>query len=290
MSFRFLRFQMIHSAVAVLLLSGLTVRAQQQPASPPTHGGEAKPPARPSTNFLVNGPIPDPEMVERGQKIYVANCGFCHGSSAKGGEGGPDLVRAVPVLHDEGGNLLAPIIQKGRNGMPAFSSMTLDQVKDIGAFLHSRTQAAANRMSYKILNVVTGDPKAGEGVFEQKCKSCHSPAGDLAGIGGKFSDPSALQNRFLYPGQGGGPFGSGPPSKPTQVTVRFEGKSFSGKLEYRDDFTLSLRDAQGTYHSFDTSKIEGLEVNDPFAGHARLLPLYTDKEIHDILAYLVTLK
>jgi len=241
-------------------------------------------------NFLVTGPTPDPEAVARGQKVYVANCGFCHGSSAKGGEGGPDLVRAVPVAHDEGGNLLGPIIQKGRNGMPAFASMTLDQIKDISAFLRSRTQAAANRMSYTILNVVTGDAKTGESIFNQKCKSCHSPTGDLAGIGSKYSEPATLQNRFLYPGQGRGPFGSGPPPKPTLVTVKLPaGKSVSGKLEYRDDFTLGMRDAEGTYHSFDTATVQ-FELKDPFAEHERLLPLYTDKEMHDILAYLVTIK
>ena len=186
-------------------------------------------------------------MVTRGQKVFVANCAFCHGSSAKGGEGGPDLVRALPVLHDEGGNLLAPIIQKGRPGMPAFSNMTLDQVKDIGAFLHSR--AASRRQSdgsNKILNVVTGDPKAGQADFENLCAPCHSPTGDLAGIANRYSDPSGLQNRFLYPGQGRGPFGSGPPSKPTLVTVHLPGgKTVTGTLAYQDDFTLSMKDDQG---------------------------------------------
>jgi cytochrome c oxidase cbb3-type subunit 3 len=275
----------IHSAVALAFLSGFTAQAQPPPASPPPAAKPAQ-----STNFLVNSPIPDPQAVARGQAIYVPTCGFCHGSSAKGGEGGPDLVRAVPVLHDEGGNLLAPIIQKGRGGMPAFSSMTLDQIKDISAFLRSRTQAAANRMSYKILNVVTGDAKAGEAFFNEKCKSCHSPTGDLAGVGNKYGDPANLQNRLLYPGVGRGPFGSGPPSKPTRVTVKLpDGKTVSGKLEFRDDFTLGLRDAQDNYRSFTVQKIQ-FEIQDPFAEHARLLPLYTDKNMHDILAYLVTLK
>ena len=281
-----MRFRLIHSAVALVIVSGLTVRAQQPPAA------GAKPPAQPSTNFLISTPIPDPEMVARGQSVYVANCGFCHGSSAKGGEGGPDLVRAVPVLHDEGGNLLAPIIQKGRGGMPAFSNMTLEQIKDIGAFLRSRTQAAANRDELlKILNVVTGDAHAGEADFNKMCKSCHSPTGDMAGIGGKFSDPANLQNRFLYPGQGRGPFGSGPPPKPTLVTVHLpSGKSVSGILEYRDDFTLGMRDDQvGAINRSTLQKIK-FELKDPFAEHERLLPQYTDKEMHDILAYLVTLK
>ena len=283
-----MRFRLIHSAVALVILTGLTVRAQQQ-QPPPRPAGQARP--APSPNFLISGKIPDPEAVDRGQKIYVASCGFCHGSSAKGGEGGPDLVRAVPVLRDEDGNLLAPIIQKGRQGMPAFPNMTLDQVKDISAFLRSRTQAAANRMSYKILNVVTGDAKAGAAYFDQNCKSCHSPIGDLAGIGNKFGEPANLQNRFLYPGPAGrGNFGGGPRSKPIMVTVKYGGdKTITGTLEYRDDFTLGMRDSQGNYQSFDATKVT-FELKDPYAEHERLLPLYTDKNIHDLLAYLVTLK
>jgi cytochrome c oxidase cbb3-type subunit III len=264
-----------------MVVCGLVAFAQPQPAARP-------PAAPPQTNFLLSGKAPDTAAVERGQRIYVPNCGFCHGSSAKGGEGGPDLVRAVPVLRDEGGNLLAPIIQKGRQGMPAFPNMTEDQIKDISAFLRSRTQAAANRFSYKILDVVTGDAKAGEAYFRQKCASCHSPAGDLAGIAGKYSDPSNLQNKFLYP-KTGGPFG-GAPSKPTIVTVTTrDGRTVSGALQYRDDFNLSLRDAQGDYHSFDPAQIK-FELKDPYAEHARMLPEYTDKNMHDILAYLVTLK
>ena len=283
-----MRFRMSHVAVALALvfeLTGLTVRAQQPPQAnrPPAQAG-------PPPGFLNSGKAPDPAAVERGQRVYVATCGFCHGSSAKGGEGGPDLIRAVPVLRDEGGNLLGPIIQKGRQGMPAFPNMTMDQIKDISAFLRSRTQAAANRMSYKILNVVTGDAKAGANYFNQKCKSCHSPTGDLARVGNKYGEPANLQNRFLYPaGQGRGPMGGGGMRQPTLATVKEGGKTITGTLEYRDDFTLGVRNAEGIYQSFDVSRIT-YDLKDPYAEHERLLPLYTDKDMHDILAYLVTLK
>src|SRR5882724_11679273 len=133
--------QLRHSAVAVVVAGGLIAFAQPPSGARPP---QPRPAAAPPSNFLLSGKAPDPEAVERGQKVYVANCGFCHGSSAKGGEGGPDLVRAVPALRDEDGNLLGPIIQKGRQGMPAFPNMTMDQIKDISAFLRSRSQAAAN--------------------------------------------------------------------------------------------------------------------------------------------------
>ena len=32
------------------------------------------------------------------------------------------------------------------------------------------------------------------------------------------------------------------------------------------------------------------EIHDPLEGHKKLLSVYTDKEIHDVTAYLVTVK
>src|SRR5690348_7185542 len=50
--------------------------------------------------FLGLGPAPDLEAAARGQKLFVANCAFCHGQNANGAEG-PNLVRSTLVLHDE---------------------------------------------------------------------------------------------------------------------------------------------------------------------------------------------
>ena len=58
-----------------------------------------------------------------------------------------------------------------------------------------------------------------------------------------------------------------------------------------DDFIVTLMDADGVTHTFrrdgDTPKVE---VRDPLQGHKDLLKVYTDKDIHDVTAYLVTLK
>src|SRR4051812_9624354 len=112
-------------------------------------------------NFLAIGKPPDPQAVERGHSLFVSNCGFCHGTNARGGATGPDLVRSVLVLHDQGsGKEIGPVIHNGRpaKGMPGFP-LTDAQISDISAYLLSRTQAAANRMEYQIQNIVTGDPK-----------------------------------------------------------------------------------------------------------------------------------
>jgi mono/diheme cytochrome c family protein len=222
-------------------------------------------------------------MVERGKTAFVGTCGFCHGANARGGDGGPDLVRSVIVLDDEGGDKIGPVILGGRadRGMPALS-MSKEQIADIAAFLRQQTQAAANRRDYKILNVVTGDAKAGAAYFNGagKCNSCHSPSGDLAGVASKY-DAVALQARFLYPRARG---------KRTQVTVTPPGGApISGILEVMDDFTIGLRDSEGFYHSFARDAVK-VDIQDPLAAHADLLRRYTDADVHNILAYLVTLK
>jgi cytochrome c oxidase cbb3-type subunit III len=246
-------------------------------------------PTRPRGNMLISRSVPDPAAVERGQKVFSANCGFCHGSNAQGGDTGPDLVRSALALDDERGDKIGPVILQGRanKGMPAFH-LPADQIQDIAAFLRSRQQAAIDRNAYTILNVVTGDAQKGREYFngEGRCSMCHSPTGDLAGVGKKY-DAVTLQSRFLYPAAR--PGDSKPPR--SEVTVQLpSGKSFSGTLEYLDDFDVALRDSTGEYHSFSRDAHLKVEVRDPLAAHAELLKKYSDADMHNILAYLVTLK
>jgi cytochrome c oxidase cbb3-type subunit 3 len=249
-------------------------------------------PLHAQNSFLISRPVPPADAVARGQKLFVASCGFCHGATARGGEGGPDLVRSVIVLDDEQGSKIGPVVLKGRpdKGMPAFN-FTEAQISDIAAFLRERTQAAIDRGAYKILNLVTGDAKAGEAFFNGagKCNTCHSPTGDLAGVAAKYT-PVQLQSRFLYPGgRGRGP--DAPVRKPTQVTVTLpSGQTISGELEYMDDFDIGLRDADGAFHSWSRDRLKKIDLRDPYAIHADLLKKYTDADMHNLLAYLVTLK
>ncbi len=248
-------------------------------------------------DFLGIGPPADPVAAQRGQNLFVANCAFCHGSDAHGGNGGPDLVRSILVLHDKGtGSQIGPVILHGRpaKGMPAFA-LTDAQIKDVATFLLSRNQAAANRMEYKILNIVTGDPKVGEAYFSAHCSSCHSGTGDLAHIASKFQ-PVDLQSRFLYPKETTYPGMPGPPPDPrsekTATVTLASGQSFSGKLDHLDDFSVALTEESGEHHSWLFSDDRGLQVkvHDPLAAHAELLPQYTNADMHNILAYLETLK
>jgi mono/diheme cytochrome c family protein len=245
-------------------------------------------PARPRGNMLISRAVPDPAAVERGQKTFSANCGFCHGTNAQGGDTGPDLVRSALALDDERGDKIGPVILQGRasKGMPAFH-LPADQIQDIAAFLRSRQQAAIDRNAYAILNIVTGDRQKGREYFNGagRCHTCHSPTGDLAGIAKKY-DAVTLQSRFLYPRTR-----PGDSQIRSQVTVTLaSGQAFSGTLDYLDDFNVALRDASGEYHSFSRDPRLKIDVHDPLAAHAELLKNYTDSDMHNVLAYLETLK
>jgi mono/diheme cytochrome c family protein len=260
--------------IALALLSAAMLLAQSNAPPAPRRNVQR------GRDFLGLAPPADPEAAARGQKVFAQACSFCHGPNATGAEG-PDLLRSATVLHDDKGETIGPFLRKGRpdKGMPAFASMTDAQAYDIAEFLHARVEAAANRFGYKLQNIVTGDAKAGEAYFNSHCQSCHSPTGDLAHIG--KTDPADLQALFLYPDRS---------VQTHSVTVTLpSGESISGTLKQLDDFNVSLIDAAGDYHSFSRNSVR-VAVKDPLAAHRALLAQYSNADMHNILAYLVTLK
>ncbi len=233
-------------------------------------------------------------ILERGKALYGVHCNFCHGSDARGGEGGPNLLRSDLVLNDQNGEAIAPVVQNGRGEMPKLN-LTNEQVSDIAAFIHSFRVAGYDASRMTPPSILVGDATAGEKTFRAKCACCHSVTGDLKGIASRIADPKQLQNHFLMPGGGGrgggrGAGGAGP--APTTVTVTMaSGEKVEGRLIRIDDFIVTLTDADGAQHTIrrdgDTPKVE---IHDPLKPHRDLLRTYTDKDIHNLTSYLVTLK
>jgi len=243
---------------------------------------------------LAQTPTPkyDAASVERGRQTFASTCGFCHGTNAKGGEKGPDLLRSVLVLHDEGGKDISKVVLNGRpeKGMPRFG-LSANQIADIANFLHNSILVAEDRDNYKILNIVVGDPRAGVAYFNQHCVSCHSPTGDLKGIATKY-DPATLQGKFIAPDFR---WTEGTPPHTVfafSVTVTLpSGESFTGTPINFDDFNISFRDQKGVYHSFNrTAAGMNVEVHNRLQAHMDLVRQYTDVDIHNLTAYLVTIK
>jgi cytochrome c oxidase cbb3-type subunit 3 len=229
--------------------------------------------------------VVDAAAAGRGRAVYAQHCINCHGSTAKGSDRGPDLIRSAVVLRDRLGNGIGPAIKKSATHQ---ADLTDAQVVDLSHFLHQRVEStASNRTARAPLNVLTGDPEAGRAYFNGagKCSTCHTPTGDLAGIAQRIPDAVNLQQRWLFPSlRRGGP-------KQVEVTVTPpSGRSVTGTLVRIDDFSVALRDASGEYQSFTRGPGVVVTVQDPLAMHQELLDKYTDADMHNMTTYLATLK
>ena len=228
-----------------------------------------------------------PEQIDAGRTRFAAQCGFCHGRDAAGGEGGPDLTRSDLVAADVRGDRISPVVRAGRQGMPPFNLSDSD-LAAIVAFIHDqKTQAdtaVGGRRSVDVADLQTGNAVAGKRYFEAACTRCHSATGDLAGLATRLQGLTLLQ-RMLYP--------SGAPRDPAraaQATVTLaNGQVVTGRLAYRDEFTIALTDASGWYRSWPTKQVR-FTVDDPLQAHVEQLGKYTDADMHDVLAYLQTLR
>jgi cytochrome c oxidase cbb3-type subunit 3 len=253
--------------------------------------------------------LADPAIIARGKTLYEVNCRACHGADLRGGDiGGPNLLRSQLVLNDQHGELILPVVKNGRQnpGMPPMPALPLadDDVKAVAEFIHSvaftmRGQGSPPPGEEVELNIVVGDAQAGEAYFASRCASCHSATGDLKGIGDRIASPLQLQNQWITGGSGRGGGRGGAPAAPgaavsravTATVTQANGSAVTGRLLRIDDFLVVIATDDGAQRSFrrsgDTPKVQ---INDPLEGHRKLLTSYADKDIHDVTAYLVTLK
>ena len=241
-------------------------------------------------------PPPDPEAIQRGQALYGLHCRACHGVDLRGGDlGGPNLLRSQLVLSDLDGELIWPVIRDGQS-TPGGSSMPPQSVSEddghaVSVYLHS-VLATATRQGGPPegadveLNILIGDAEAGRTYFEANCASCHSPTGDLAGIASAITEAQELQNTWVRGRR------LGAERRPVTVRVTLpSGEQVSGTLDRHDDFYVSLVTAGGERRSFSRRGNEPrVELDDPAGRHTELLPIYTDTDIHNVTAYLATLR
>jgi cytochrome c oxidase cbb3-type subunit 3 len=281
------------------------------PQTPPPQGGTPPPGGRGQGRGRAEFPAQqrepaDPALIEKGKTLYEINCRACHGADLRGGDiGGPNLLRSQLVLNDQHGELILPVVKNGRMnpGQPVMPPLPLseDEVKAIAEYIHSvaatmQRQGSPPPGAEVELNIVVGDAKAGQAYFASKCASCHSPTGDLQGLASRISNPLQLQNHWItgggISGRGGRGGGAGDDGQKVMVTVTPpSGPKVEGALERIDDFIVVLKTADGTHRSFTRNgDVPKVEIRDPLEAHRKLLTVYTDKDIHDVTAYLVTLK
>lgn len=236
-------------------------------------------PGAPSGEAHASGPA------EAGESLFRQNCAFCHGRDAMGGETGPDLTQSKLVLADVNGDKISPVIREGRieKKMPAFN-FSGQELLSLVAFIHAREAYAAlhkgGRRGVEVSDLQTGNVQAGKAYFNGAgtCSKCHSPTGDLAGVATRYQGLQ-LERRMLYP-QG---------AKSNVTVTLAKGQEIKGILAYRDEFVIGLKDANGAYHSWLTRKVK-FKVDSPVDAHVELFPKYSDDDIHNLMAYLQTLR
>jgi cytochrome c oxidase cbb3-type subunit 3 len=271
------------AAAAALVVSTLVVAR----ADPQTFPAQQRPPG-------------DPAVVARGKALYDVNCSLCHGPDLRGGQlNGPNLLRSQLVLSDQSGELILPIVRGARaeRGMPPLP-LPDDDVKAVAEYIHSIVALSPRQgmpppgTVAPTLNVLVGDAAAGQKFFAAKCSGCHAVTGDLQGIATRIPDPKALQNTWVSGGGGRG--GRGAPGNGPAVTVTVtptSGEKAEGRLVRIDDFAVSLLEADGAVRTFGRDGDRpAVEIHDPWEPHRQLLAVYTDKNMHDVTAYLATLK
>lgn len=260
----------------------LVAASEAQNARPPQTG-------RPQVTVGSQGPIPEhakftSAQIDGGKGLFLQNCAFCHGKDAGGGESGPDLTRSKLVSSDKEGEAIGAMIRNGRaeKGMPKFNLSEPD-VLSLVAYIHSQQDAAlsqtGNRKGVDEADLQTGDAAAGKRYFEGAggCTKCHS-ATTLGGVATRYTG-LRLEMQMLYPRD-----------VKSKVTVKTAaGQTLTGTLVYQDEFTIGMKDAAGKFHSWPARSIT-FQVDDPLEEHVTALSKYTDEAIHNVFAYIQTLK
>jgi cytochrome c oxidase cbb3-type subunit 3 len=270
--------------IAACLLAAFTVHAK---ALAPQ--GRADSPAAQRRPATVVPQSYTPEQVKMGQTRFGAQCGFCHGRDASGGEGGPDLTRSTLVAEDSRGDKVGALLRTGRvdRGMPAFDFTESDLIA-IVAFIHDQKTKAESlvggRRGVDVEDLQTGNAQRGQQYFNGAggCTKCHSASGDLAGVGRRFRGLELLQ-RMLYPA------GLPAPARAAVSVTLPSGQVIKGKLAYRDEFTIALVDSNGWYRSWAQTAVQS-RMDDPLSAHFDQLGKYSDDDMHDLFAYLQTLR
>jgi cytochrome c oxidase cbb3-type subunit 3 len=228
------------------------------------------------------------------------NCTGCHGADLRGGDlGGPNLLRSQVALSDQNGELILPVIQGSRqdSGMPAIPVSPEDGLA-IAAYIRSvvatiGSQGKPPSVGKEAPSILVGNASAGQAYFAAKCSGCHSPTGDLKGIATRIPDPKMLQTTWVAGGvrRRRMPAASTSASTPTVSVTLPSGESVEGRLVQIDDFLVTVGLADGTERTFRRDEdVPRVEVHDPMKTHRDLMAVYTDNDIHDVTAYLVTLQ
>jgi cytochrome c oxidase cbb3-type subunit 3 len=286
------------TGLAVVVL-GIAVSAQQAPTA--GRGGAPAPAGQAAAvQQIPRSPAVDPAAHDRGRAIWARECIDCHGSQARGSETGPNIIRTKTVNFDRTsftpGSVLGPFLKAGHKTQSGKASNTFTDAEIVGLahFLRQRVNDTMRGSPlFTVGDILVGDRAAGEAYFNGagKCTACHNATTrNLAGIGSRITAPVDVQQRMLFPGGGGGRGRFGGANAVTVTVTPPTGPAVSGALVEQSDFFVTLRQADGAIRV--VRKVAGTKVvtTNPLQAHIDLLDVISDKQIHDLVAYLVSLK
>ncbi len=273
------------SGMAVIggaLFFAAAVIAQEAPA-----GGRGVPGSRAEATrqFLGLGVAPDKDAAALGAPLYQQNCSFCHGPTARGAEG-PNLVTSDVVLGDDHGEKLVPFLKAGRpdKGMPSFAKVSDTDLKNIAEFLHQQVENVANRGTYKVLNIVQGDPAKGKAYVAANCMSCHTEQ-TFAHIRSKFRAPELMQRGWVWPSR------PADHSLDVMASVRLaDGSVAAGRVVMVSDFRIVLVDTAGKLQTIERGPGVSVALKDPLEPHQAMIMTLKNDDMRNVTAYLDTLK
>jgi len=290
-------------------------------------GGQAGQPQGPPQ--VSRRPEVTPALVEQGKAIWTRECITCHGTNARGTETGPNLIRSQTIGYDRGvpalglGTVLGPYLKKGHPTQSGKSSasFTDQETLALAHFLSDKVnETMRGSPTYVVLpkNLLTGDSEDGEAFFKGPggCTQCHNATTrSLAGIATRIPNPQQLQSMVVYPGRAGGRGGGGggggrggrgggpgadaaaaeaaPAVNPLAIVTTVtpaNGTPVSGTVVEEDSFFISLRDSTGTVRTFRKSPSMKITSVNPMQWHVEFADRITDKQMHDLTAYLWSLK
>ena len=279
----------IGAFAGLVVLAGLAI-GQESDQPPPTRQSNyqkmtPEQRARSTREFLGLGANPDREAAARGAPLFQQNCAFCHGPQGRGATG-PSLITSDVVLGDDHGERLAPWLKTGRpdKGMPAFATMTDPQLKAIAEFLHLQVEEVANRGGYHLLNILVGDREKGHAYVASHCLSCHA-AEVFQHIGSRFRSPEQLQRNWMWPARA-----NNDKLAVTAVVKMPGGEAASGRVTQVSDFRITLLDAAGRKRVIDRGPGVEVEIHDPLSAHEPIILTLTNDDMHNVTAYLESLK
>ena len=229
-------------------------------------------------------PYATPEDQKNGERLFLGQCGRCHGPR---GEGGLGAILAQPRLRrapdDES---LFRVIREGIRGteMPPGSTLSNREVWQLAAFVRSLGRVP--------VETVAGNPQRGQEVYQGKgkCGQCHIANGQGISVGPELTDVGARRSATYLRASLVTPEAAVPDGFLQVRIVTKDGRRLTGVRIGEDTFTIQVRDLSGRTYSLFKQELSDLQKDfgkSPMPGYQNVL---TASELDDVVAYLVSLR